>query len=538
MSLIITQRPSTTILTNTCLHSSVGNPIIYKFQREDYQSNTIANSGGNLRITLTGDRTGEILVGASLYYRSDNGVYDGYYTVLTITYSAPDTTITFSGGYTSTGTTGFINLARRLNYKASIQVFNSGLIGTLKISPDRRGVVICDVSKLISSILSPEYDFDYELEVVDETLLYSTFYVKHQGVWIGGSTSITDDVANTFWAVLASRQIRSEYGGFLAEYVSYNVQSAKSPKLLNPFDRPKIWRNLPFNITAIFGSTIVETHGFDILQINPSNATIATRATTPFSLPGRVVSLTPYMIQPIVPTAKRLQIRTDRLSENGLMAYQDIDIMEPCEKAILLQWNSYLGGRAWWCFEFAHELSYTYGNGQKVKRYVLFAENLTLNEWEAINELNNPKEAYNKPIVEFTSDTDKTKAVNGYQVYMHDYIDSEVSITSMQNAGGVIRFNSNTFFSFDNKDIVYINTDVYSGYFFANPVGASPSSFAIGDLTTNVLEPYTSLPTYAQVRRVRKPLGVVVIPTEQTTNTKQEKHSISITIELPETQLA
>jgi hypothetical protein len=76
MSLIVTQRPKITSPGDS-FWNGVSNPILYKFQREDYQSNTLTNSGGNLRIVLTGDLTSVIAVGASVYYRSDNAVYDG-----------------------------------------------------------------------------------------------------------------------------------------------------------------------------------------------------------------------------------------------------------------------------------------------------------------------------------------------------------------------------------------------------------------------------------------------------------------------------
>lgn len=534
MSLTVTQRPTTSILSNTCVHSAVGNPVLYKFQREDYQSNTLSNSAGNLRIVLTGDLTSVITVGDSVYYKSDNGVYSGYYEVGTISYSAPDTTITFVGGYTAAGTTGFINLTTRLNYKAHIEVYDSELISTLRVSPDSTGLITVDVSRVLWSRMNPDYDFPFNTEVVQEVDLYREFYIKYQGFWIGGSISQVDDVANKYFGVYAARQIRSNYGGYLAEYVSYSTQSAKSPYLLTPFTSPKIWRNLPFSVSAIFGQDIAVTQNFEITQEDISGIVIASNASTVFNHAGAVVTFNPVSTLQMHPDAKYIFIRTDRSAVSGLMDYVGFEIIEPCDRSILLQWTNSLGGRSWWCFNYRQDLIYTNRDGKKVRRMILYAENITLNEWESINELNHYGELFQNNIVEFTLSTDKTLSSIGTQVYLHDYRDSEILITSMQDGGGNIQFNSNRNFSYDNTELVYINTDIYEGYYRANPIVGFPMRFYIGDLDTNALVPYTSTPTYAQVRYVRRPVGVVVIPSDTETQSDRLKHSIEITVELPE----
>ncbi len=543
MSLVITQRPSTAFQSNTCVHSAVGNPIIYKIQREDYQTNSLTNSAGNLRIVITGDLTSVISPGASLYFRSDNGVYDAYYTVSTITYSAPDTTITFSGGYTAAGTTGFINLTTRLNYKATIEVWNNTtgtIAGTLKISPDSRGVITVDVSKVLWTELEPVQIYNLFTYGTVETLNTTCqFYIKTQGVWIGGSISQVSDVANLFFAVYAARQIGSRYNGFLPEYVSYSTQGTQSPKLLVTFP-PRIWRGLPFSISAIFGQDIVVTQNFDELQRNASGGLISSGGSSAFNTPGRAVRF--YTLNTLYDqNAATIEIRTDRASVTGLMDYLSIPVYEPSCNSIMLHWTNSLGGDAWWNFEVNHEYSYEYGDGRKVRRYVLFAENLTLEEWEGLNELNSPRQVYQSPIIEMTSSTISTNKIVGQQVYFHDCRNTKIEISSTQASPSFLQFNATNphGFNFDNRDIIFINSNVVLGYFYAEPFVGLPNSFLIDNIVTGSTITYTSDPnlTTLYVNRVNRPVGCVVIPTPQTTRTKQEKHTISITVEMPETQL-
>jgi hypothetical protein len=57
--------------------------------------------------------------------------------------------------------------------------------------------------------------------------------------------------------------------------------------------------------------------------------------------------------------------------------------------------------------------------GRKVKRMVLFAENLTLNEWEGLNELISFRETYHNNVIDISTTT-RSKSVIGSQVWVVD----------------------------------------------------------------------------------------------------------------------
>lgn len=538
MSLTIIQRPTLAFQANTCVHSAVGNPIIYKLQRQDYQSNTVANSAGNLRITLTGNLTSVISVSDSLYYRSTNLVYDGYYTVSTITYSAPDTTITFSGGYTAAGTTGFINLTTRLNYKSSIEVWDNdaaSIIGTIRVSPDRRGLVLADVSRVLWSDMSADQEYQYNDNTVVLTNRFKEFYIKYQGIWIGSSIAQVDDVSNKYFAVYGANQIRYKYNGFLPNHVVFNTEGTESPMLLTTFT-PVIWKTLPFTISAIIGQDIVAHTFFNYVYRDLDLNTLATGSSANFISGGSVVTFNLDGTDYYRPTASFVDINVGRTGNDNLNDITRIELRDPCDKPIMLHWCNSLSGDAWWCFDHNQEYSFEYEDGRKVKRMVLFAENLTLDQWEGINELNHPGEVFLKPFAEMTSSVNRTSEVIGAQVYMHDYRDTDLQIVSSGPSPSLLEFTcaNNHEFSFANDDVVYINSNVYFGYFYARPTSGSPKLFTLLDYDTLTPASYTTTPTFVTGRRVRPTVGCVVIPTSQTTNTKQERHSISITIELPE----
>lgn len=87
---------------------------------------------------------------------------------------------------------------------------------------------------------------------------------------------------------------------------------------------------------------------------------------------------------------------------------------------VMLVWKSSTGSDAQFLFDKYHEYSYNYSNGKKAKRIVLFAKELSLVQWEAINELNTLGEIYSQNITTLSSSVYQTSKRVGTQVYMID----------------------------------------------------------------------------------------------------------------------
>jgi hypothetical protein len=108
-----------------------------------------------------------------------------------------------------------------------------------------------------------------------------------------------------------------------------------------------------------------------------------------------------------------------------------IDVRDACDydsdnnviygnNPVMLEWKNSLGGDAFWLFDKYHEYSYSYSNGKKAKRLLLFAKELSLVQWEAINELNTIGEIYSQNITTLSSSVLGTSKRVGTQVYMID----------------------------------------------------------------------------------------------------------------------
>ncbi len=538
MSLTVNTRPSATFQGNTCKHSAVGNPILYKMTRKDYTTATIANSGGNLRITRASDLTAEIEVGDELYFRSDNGIYDDYYTVLTISYSAPDTTITFDGGYTAAGTTGFINLATRLNYKVEVEVWNNTgpeLLGTFRVSPDSRGEVVIDVRRVLWANMTTVDGYNYTTSTEPLTGRYKNFYIKYTELWIGSANSATNDSANTFYGVYGARQIGSKYNGFLSDYACYETPSTELAKFLTPFT-PAIWKTLPFAICHLSNYDHANSFLYKQVQKDASGATLATGTISSYTGAGaihRVYSyITPYMYQN---TRSAVLTIEDGTAGGTISKTLTVDVKEPCNQPVVLEWVNSLGGDSFWCFSLNQEYSYTYQDRRKGRRMVLFSDGLTLEQWEGINELNSAGDIYMNPVTELTTSVNRTSSIIGARVIMHDYRNTELTVLNGANSGGLIEFTCDREhnFSFVEDDLIFINSDFYWGYFYARPTAGQDTKFKIKS-TSGANIAYTSTPTFVEARKVNPVIGVVVIANELTTDTKREKHSIQIEVELPE----
>jgi hypothetical protein len=124
------------------------------------------------------------------------------------------------------------------------------------------------------------------------------------------------------------------------------------------------------------------------------------------------------------------------------------------KKQVYLVWKDSTGGDAQQMFSVNQEHAHINKSGVRVKRLTLFADSLNYIRWEAINELNQPRETYRNNIIELNSSVVKTNSMIGQQVY----------------------------------------------------IVASDGS----------------------------KIGVVVVPTQARTDSKQERHSLTLTIELPE----
>jgi hypothetical protein len=100
----------------------------------------------------------------------------------------------------------------------------------------------------------------------------------------------------------------------------------------------------------------------------------------------------------------------------------------------MLQWRNSLGGDECYPFQINQEYTFQYGD-RKAKRLTLFAEGLSIAQWEAIQGLNTNGELYKTPITEMLTTTNRTMKTVGQSVniYNSDGTKTGVNVISQAN---------------------------------------------------------------------------------------------------------
>lgn len=422
MSLVITQRP---VITSPIVSrwNGVVTPILYKLCRKDFVFDQVNNNAGNVQLQFNGvNIASSFTVNDVVWVESDNAVYSASGLITASTYSAPDTFVTVNIAYTAAAPGGYVNNnTTRLNYKAKIGVYTSSLVGYLVLSPDRKGDIIADISKVLKNNLVDDIDLDLTTaaDLYNDTGAYRSFYIDYAENWIGSTGSPTSDVANVYYCAYGGVQIPSLYGGNM---VLFLINTTNQYNFLTPFTTVSFWEGWPCLLSAIINVPGVNTY----LSDGTNNSTLAINDN----------ELITYDInQFITPTSDTFNVAIYEVAGPPAIRRSELKtviVKEPCENPVMLMGRNYLGGLFTWMFSYSQDYTYVYEDGKKAKRAVLFAENLTLNEWESLHDFFSVGEIYKRNIVEFTNATLLTSKRIGSQVYQIDQDGNKLGVIVIQ----------------------------------------------------------------------------------------------------------
>jgi len=194
------------------------------------------------------------------------------------------------------------------------------------------------------------------------------------------------------------------------------MAAAGSGKFLTLFTRPKIWYGLPFSLSALIGDieeicyAVVEGH-------DVTGATLTTATSAGGSYQNSVIGINIPLLYGSLSGVSYVNVWIKTIHEEVVSEVLRCDVVTPCANPMLLYWRNSLGGDAFWCFDFSQEFTFGYKDN-KMKRFMLFAESVTLVEWSGIEELNTIGEVYEPALVELLSTTTKTHQRDGQQVYL------------------------------------------------------------------------------------------------------------------------
>jgi len=309
------------------------------------------------------------------------------------------------------------------NYYLEVYVYNGATDVVLNsepfnFTPDSVGAFTINVASILKANLIADFDIDLtntNIELHDDANAYKKFYIKYKEVWTASANQLISDGGNQFFVVFGSRQIPSTYGGNFFEYTAFSSVDYNDAKFLTKLSKPVMWRGYPFILSAIIDDSLQVALDLKIVadatqyageQLNKAGKLV--NCYFGFVSSGTIDDSDSAVVS-IVDFATKAVNYTEELT---------IDIRDAgCRPIMLLARNS-LGGALQWLFEVDQEYSYDYGDNIKAKRKVLRANNLTLNEWDAVNDFITLGQVYRNNIVEFSSTTIKTSSRVGQQVYV------------------------------------------------------------------------------------------------------------------------
>lgn len=403
-------------IKNTCNFNAVGNPIVYKLRREDAGATQVNDDSGFAQLQFNGvDLTG--------YFQVDDSVYSvlGVGIITASVFSGGNTLITLDIAYTANTPSYVNNLSKRTDYKVEVEVFDAdtdvALGPRLAYDFDQTGTTYADISGIVRAYLKSEWASVF-VSIAEEFTSIKV-YIKYQEFYNQTYWEIISEVASPIAAVFAvvnllqfspPNFVRYAHGGNLLGYFPQVTTS----KWLTKFSRATIWRGYPFTVSVLWS---IGPMTLRVKQYNSEGTEIANAVSFLNHEVGTVVrvDLTSYPLA----TADKMIISMENGSDILLEEFT-LDARDPCENPVLLFWKNSLGGDAFWLFDESQDYSYVNSAGNKVRRMILYADNLTVDQWDALNELNSISEIFQLNIVDYGMDNsiDKTHYRDDNQVYI------------------------------------------------------------------------------------------------------------------------
>jgi len=297
MSLTVTQRPYQTINGELSKWNAVGNPVLYKMQRKDFTFASVTNSGGFVRLVLDstfGNVSASFVVGNSVYFQTDAGIYAVYGTVSASSYSAPNTLVTLSTAYISSST-GFVNSdSLRPSYRVNVDVYSSANVkltdSAFSYTPNRAGALNIDVSAVLRNQMRADNDVVLTADSGIDLNVFLGFYIKYTEVWTGSAEVEVSDSTNIFFTVLGAMQIPSTYGSNLYEYLI--LSNMKIFDVTIPSAQVLTGNSIPVNVSETPPAGYVCVPIMFLVTMDYNSAAYATNTTFRFEINGIPVSAT------------------------------------------------------------------------------------------------------------------------------------------------------------------------------------------------------------------------------------------------------
>ena len=282
---LLVSDPSVTVGNNTSRWNAAFNPVIFTYQRKDFEVTSIIidTTTGNARVNVNGDMSaietaitanqnaittaatnGVILLNfQTIYVYVNAGAYNGVYIVL----SASSNSVVINTPYNGSAI-GFMNAnTLRPYYNISTLItYVDPLTNTINTitsvnRPNNQGIVQADISNFLQSLLRAKDGSDYtQINYRDTNLSasYTIQYAEQYDDYQNPGTTITSSyipIATPYYVMYTARQIQSKNGGNLAEYVPFSAPTIPA-KWVTDFAEPAYTNGYPFDIAFIYSEAL------------------------------------------------------------------------------------------------------------------------------------------------------------------------------------------------------------------------------------------------------------------------------------------
>lgn len=259
-AILVTDPSKPVDIGNVSRWNAAFNPIIFTYQRQDFQvaSVTAANLGTSIVLNL---QTGMLSIfpkNAELIYLNA-GPYQGMFLIAGNT----SNTITLNTPFLGTAT-GFTNVnSERLYYRVITSIkyidpdLGSFVTQQLTASPNLSGLTLCDVSGLIRSILKARDNFLYNAVSYLDSNLSVSYQISYSEVWQGNVGSFIP-IAAPYYAVWAAFQIQEPGADNMGPYVPFAAETDPTKKAawLSDFTQPVLFGAMPFDLPFIYSENL------------------------------------------------------------------------------------------------------------------------------------------------------------------------------------------------------------------------------------------------------------------------------------------
>ncbi len=255
--------------SNISLWNAAFNPVIFTYQRKDFEVTGVADSIATTNITggtliIVNGVTSAMKTGDLVYLNA--APYVGVYTALQaqsngVVIDATYQNVTVSGFMNSNTVFSYYNITTLITYQDRL----TGRTQTIRSvnRPNQQGIVKADLSSFLQSLLQIRDDSNYTAISFRDSNLSASYNIAYQENWtdplLGDKQSDVITIDHPYFVTYTARQLGQKYGGNMAEFVPFKsvADPAFRAKWVTDFAEPAYSPGYPFDLGFVYSEYLM-----------------------------------------------------------------------------------------------------------------------------------------------------------------------------------------------------------------------------------------------------------------------------------------